>query len=143
MSPFLTKPLRTQAQAIADILAKMPPTYLIVDMHKGQPYFHEAEIGQSLGAVVYDLATGQHDSRNSGAPVAVLCISGDAKPENVTEQVAELVLGYLIERPHLLYGDGGYLKQNGFLDNAMREWERRLPLGPGTIDPPEYDKDVA
>jgi hypothetical protein len=135
-SPYLERPLRPQHVVIADILANMRETYLIVQMHKGEPYLQETELGQTFDCVVRNLADGQYEFKDGSGPVAVLRLSRDAPAENVTEKVAGAALDYLV-RNDGLYDEEGYLIRNRFLDRAWPEWDHHVR--PGRVDPPEYD----
>jgi hypothetical protein len=135
-SPYLDRPLRPKHVVIAEILANMRDTYLIVQMNKGEPYFQETELGQWFDRVVRDLADGQYEFKDGSGPVAVLRISRDAPAEDVTEKVAKAVLTYL-DKHDELYDEEGYLKRNAFLDRAWPEWDTFVR--PGKSDPPEYE----
>ena len=142
-SHYLNRPLRPRHVVIAEMLANASDTYLILDLARGEPYFREADLGQSFARVVQDLAEGQYDFRDPKtghmkSPVAIVRISRDAPMEDVTEKVAEAILQYLIEHDDV-YDEEGYLKRCPFLDNAMPDWADRLPRGRGKADPPEYE----
>jgi hypothetical protein len=130
-SPYLDRPLRPKHVVIADILANMRDTFLIVQMDKGEPYFQETELGQTFDRVVRDLADGQYEFKDGTGPVAVLRIARDAPAEDVTEKVAGAVLDYLV-RNDGLYDEERYLIRNRFLDRAWPDWERHVH--PGRVD---------
>lgn len=115
-SPYLTRPLHTQREAINAVIENAI-TFLIVDVARGQPYIREADIGQTFGAVVYDLATGQYDFRNEHGiwetPTAVIRMAMGETPEIVTEKVADAVLAYVSLHD---------IKVCPFLDRTMPDW---------------------
>ena len=129
---------------IADILANMRETFIVVDMVNGEPYLHEAELGQTMQTIVSDFLEGQYEFRDKfgrwHAPVAVLRISRDAPAENVTEKICDEMLDRIVNDYSLAYDDAGYLRPRPFLDNAMPDWERHLPHGIGRIDR-EYERE--
>lgn len=140
-SAYLDKPIRTLPRAIADIIANMKETFIVVDMARGEPYLREADLGQSFDAVVRDLAAGQYDFRSLKtniieSPVAILRISNDAPVENVTEKIAAAVLAYL-EANDKLYDEEGFLVRCPFLDTAWPQWEYQVRTGKAL--PPEYE----
>lgn len=135
MSPYLERPLRPRHVVIAEMLANMRDTYMVVDLARGEPYLRETDLGQSFERVVRDLADGQYDFKSDG-PVAVLRMSREAPIENVTEKVAEAVLNHIIAADRL-YDEEGFLKRSPFLDTAWPEWENRVH--PGRAAPREYE----
>lgn len=91
-------------------------TYLIVCLGKDGLYTVETDLGTSMGSVVYDLATGQHDRA-----IAVLCVSLGEKTEDVSEDVARCVVQWLRDRDRI-YDDLGAIIENKFLDYAWPDW---------------------
>lgn len=133
MTPYLDRPLRPRHVVIAELLANMSDTFILVDVTRGEPYLLETDLGQSLAKVVSDLATGMYDFRDLktgliSTPVAVLRISRDAPVETVTGKVAAAVLAYL-ETNNSLYDEQGFLIRCPFLDTVWPEWERQVRPG--------------
>lgn len=135
-SPYLERPIRPRHVVIADLLANMRDTWIVVSLSKGEPYLHETELGQSFDTVVKDILDGQYDDA-----VAVIRLSRLEPAENVTEKVADAVLTRIVNDQWLTYDDG-YLIERPFLDNVMPDWIERLPHGPGRQDR-DYEPDEA
>lgn len=130
-SPYLERPLRSCTQIIREIIANCRETYLVVDLTRaGEPYINEGDFGQSLQAIVRDIADGQYDypirvngrpTGNYTTPLAVIRISvRDNEAEDVTDTVAEAVLQRLI--------DTDDRRPCPFLDEVMPDWRIRSGL---------------
>lgn len=133
MSPFLQRPLRSKSEAM---LGMLRDTYVAVGSDKGTLYLFETPFQQSLGHLVSDLAEGQV----RGA-VAVFRIADDSKPADYTEEAAEHVLRYLVER-NRTHDEEGVAVSNDFLDTVMPDWISRTPRGIGRIER-EWEPDAA
>ena len=111
-SSYLERPIRTKPKAVADILASMADTHLVIGTCTTGLYMTETDIGETRADVVRGLAEGQYHS-----PVAVLRISRDAPTENVTEEIAKAVVDYCRVHGRLL-DEYGEPQPNEFLDEV-------------------------
>ncbi len=135
-SPYLNRPLRTQAEVARDMLTALPETYIPVSALDGQLVLRETAYCQTLRGLVFDIANGEYDAKNHGVweneLVAILRLIHDEKPENVTKKVASEVLEYIKLHDHLTFDQHGYLIDHPFLDDHLPDWRDSLP--PGRVD---------
>lgn len=119
MSPKLEATPRTKPQAVADMIAARP-SYVVICRSKDGLYIAEQELGTSLGAIVYDLATGQFHN-----PVAVLFVSLGEKAVDVSEDVARAMVVWMRDKD-MLRDEEGNIKPNDFLDYAWSDWRANI-----------------
>lgn len=131
-SSYLSRPLRSRQEVMRDLIANMHDTYFVLCPDRNEIVFVETALGFSRQDVVRHLAEQQHKDA-----VAVLRIARDAKPDDVTEDIAHEVVAYLQERD-LTHDGCGRLIDNDFLQEVLPEWPSQVGLG--RLDRPEQDR---
>ena len=117
MTPYLKRKLRSRHEVATEFLENMSDTYIPVCIQGGEFYFPDTEIGYSPAQIVKDIANGDYPNL-----VAVLRIARDAKPENITEDIAQLVAERIVHED--LYEVEKGPRDCPFLDEVFPDWRR-------------------
>ena len=117
MTPYLNRKLRSRHEVATEFLENMSDTYLPVCIQAGEFYFPDTEIGYSPSELVKAVASGEYPNL-----IAVLRIARDAKPENITEDIAQLVAERIVAEDKYEVEKGP--RDCPFLDEVFPDWRR-------------------